>query len=133
MLHWWWKHLIGAIHEFLDDKEVELYGVEAEGSAALTYGSVGIMQGFKSFMLQEVDGSATKILQISFGINFYSAGPEHAYLKSIGRVKYVYETDEEAFETFKLLCRTEVFCLLLNPPFQQVMQLSLLKKCQKMK
>ena len=85
------SNLMGAIHEFLDDSEVNLYGVEAEHSAALTNGSVGIMQGFKSFMLQSEDGSATlPTSSLASGINFYSAGPEHAYLKSIGRVNYTY-------------------------------------------
>ena len=126
------SNLIGAIHEFLDDKEVELYGVEAEGSAALTYGSVGIMQGFKSFMLQEDDGSATQdTTSLASGINFYSAGPEHAYLKSIGRVKYVYETDEAAFETFKLLCKTEGILPAFEPSFSTSYAIKLAKKMSK--
>ena len=53
------SNLIGAVHEFLDDKEVELHGIEPEHSAALTNGTVGIMQGFKSFMLQSDTGDAT--------------------------------------------------------------------------
>ena len=65
------SNLIGAIHEFLDDKEVELYGVEAENSAALTNGSIGIMQGFKSFMLQSNDGAETlPTSSLASGINF---------------------------------------------------------------
>ena len=117
---------------FLDDKEVELYGVEAENSAALTNGSIGIMQGFKSFMLQEEDGSATQnTTSLASGINFYSAGPEHAYLKSIGRVKYVYETDEAAFETFKLLCRTEGILPAFEPSFSTSYAIKLAKKMSK--
>ena len=126
------SNLIGAIHEFLDDSKVELYGVEAEGSAALTYGTVGIMQGFKSFMLQEEDGSATlDTTSLASGINFYSAGPEHSYLKSIGRVKFVYESDEAAFETFQLLCKTEGILPAFEPSFSTAYAIKLAKKMSK--
>ena len=112
------SNLIGTIHEFLDDKEVDLYGVEAKESAALTYGTVGIMQGFKSLMLQTDDGSATLATSsLASGINFYSAGSEHAYLKSIGRVNYTYASDEEAFEAFQLLCKTEGILPAFEPSF----------------
>ena len=90
------------------------------------------MQGFKSFMLQEKDGSATKdTTSLASGINFYSAGSEHAYLKSIGRVKYVYETDEAAFETFKLLCRTEGILPAFEPSFSTSYAIKLAKKMSK--
>ena len=89
------SNLIGAVHEFLDDKEVELHGVEPEHSAALTNGTIGIMQGFKSFMLQSESGDATLSTQsLASGINFYSAGPEHAYLKQIKRIKYSHVSDK---------------------------------------
>ena len=122
------SNLIGAIHEFLDDKEVELYGVEAENSAALTNGSVGIMQGFKSFMLQSEDGSETlPTSSLASGINFYSAGPEHAYLKSIGRVNYTYATDEKAFEAFQILCKTEGILPAFEPSFALAKTIELAK------
>ena len=123
------SNLMGAIHEFLDDSEVDLYGVEAEHSAALTNGSVGIMQGFKSFMLQSEDGSATlPTSSLASGINFYSAGPEHAYLKSIGRVNYTFATDEEAFEAFQLLCKTEGILPAFEPSFALAYTIKLAKK-----
>jgi tryptophan synthase beta chain len=123
------SNLMGAIHEFLDDTEVNLYGVEAEHSAALTNGSVGIMQGFKSFMLQSEDGSATlPTSSLASGINFYSAGPEHAYLKSIGRVSYTYATDESAFEAFQMLCKTEGILPAFEPSFALAKTIELAKK-----
>ena len=112
------SNLIGAIHEFLDDDEVNLHGVEAEHSSALTNGSIGIMQGFKSFMLQNSDGSATlDTSSLASGINFYSAGPEHANLKSLGRVNYTYQSDDDAFEAFQLLCKTEGILPAFEPSF----------------
>ena len=99
----------------MDDKEVALYGVEAEHSSALTNGSIGIMQGFKSFMLQSNDGSATlDTKSLASGINFYSCGPEHSYLKSIGRVNYTYATDEDALNAYKLVTKHEK----LNPSLE---------------
>ena len=120
---------MGAIHEFLDDKEVALYGVEAEHSAALTNGSVGIMQGFKSFMLQSEDGSETlPTSSLASGINFYSAGPEHAYLKSIGRVNYTYATDTAAFDAFQLLCKTAGILPAFEPSIALSKTIELAKK-----
>ena len=128
------SNLMGAIHEFLDDSTVNLYGVEAKDSAALTNGSVGIMQGFKSFMLQSEDGSATlPTSSLASGINFYSAGPEHAYLKSIGRVNYTYATDEEAFEAFQLICKTEGILIAFEPAFAVAFGIKLAKKMGKEK
>ena len=68
---------------------------------------------------------------LASGKNFYSAGPEHAYLKIIGRVKYVYETDEAAFETFKLLCRTEGILPAFEPSFSTSYAIKLAKKMSK--
>ena len=94
---------------------------------ALTNGSIGIMQGFKSFMLQSDDGSATlDTKSLASGINFYSCGPEHSYLKSIGRVNYTYATDEEAFDAFQLLCKSEGILPAFEPSFAILIQLELL-------
>ena len=76
------------------------------------------MQGFKSFMLQNSDGSATlDTSSLASGINFYSAGPEHANLKSLGRVNYTYQSDDDAFEAFQLLCKTEGILPAFEPSF----------------
>ena len=81
-----------------------------------TNGSVGIMQGFKSFMLQSKDGAETlPTSSLASGINFYSAGPEHAYLKSIGRVNYTYATDEEALSAYELVSSLESISPSLEP------------------
>ena len=89
------------------------------------------MTGLEFYVTTICYGSATKdTTSLASGINFYSGGPEHAYLKSIGRVKYVYETDEAAFETFKLLCRTEGILPAFEPSFADIcrMLLNLRKK-----
>ena len=126
------SNLMGAIHEFLDDKEVSLIGVEAKDSAALSFGSTGIMQGFKSEMLQTPDGSATlPTSSLASGINFYSAGPEHAYLKKIGRVKYTYASDEAAFDAFQTLCKTEGILPAFEPSFALAIAMKEAKKHKK--
>tara|TARA_B100000029_G_scaffold835_1_gene1003 strand:- start:1585 stop:2784 length:1200 start_codon:yes stop_codon:yes gene_type:complete len=126
------SNLIGAIHEFLDDKEVKLYGVEPEHSAALTNGTVGIMQGFKSIMLQSDTGDATLSTQsLASGINFYSAGPEHAYLKKIQRVNYTHVSDNEAFDAFQLVCKTEGILIAFEPAFAVAYGIKLAKEMGK--
>ena len=128
------SNLIGAVHEFLDDKEVELHGVEPEHSAALTNGTVGIMQGFKSFMLQSSSGDATLFTKsLASGINFYSCGPEHAYLKSINRIKYSHVSDKEAFDAFQLICKTEGILIAFEPAFAVAHGIKLAKKWVKIK
>ena len=126
------SNLIGAVHEFLDDKEVELHGVEPEHSAALTNGTVGIMQGFKSLMLQSSLGDATLPTQsLASGINFYSAGPEHAYLKQINRIKYSHVSDNEAFDAFQLICKTEGILIAFEPAFAVAHGIKLAKEMGK--
>ena len=126
------SNLIGAAHEFLDDKEVELHGVEPEHSAALTNGTVGIMQGFKSMMLQSESGDATLSTQsLASGINFYSAGPEHAYLKQINRIKYSHVSDKEAFDAFQLICKTEGILIAFEPAFAVAYGIKLAKEMGK--
>ena len=126
------SNLIGAVHEFLDDKEVKLYGVEPEHSAALTNGTVGIMQGFKSMMLQSDTGDATlSTSSLASGINFYSAGPEHAYLKKIKRVNYTHVRDDEAFDAFQLVCKTEGILIAFEPAFAVAYGIKLAKEMGK--
>jgi tryptophan synthase beta chain len=120
---------LGAFHEFLDDQDVQLYGIEAEHSSALTNGTVGIMQGFKSFMLQSESGDATlDTKSLASGINFYSAGSEHAYLKSIGRVNYSYSNDQDSFEAFQLVSKTEGILIAFEPAFAVAYAIKLAKK-----
>jgi tryptophan synthase beta chain len=105
---------IGLFYPFIDDK-VEIYGVEAAGkglashehSASISKGSVAVLHGNKTFFLQNEDGQIQDAHSISAGLDYPGIGPEHAYLHSIGRAKYVSATDDEALEAFQLLCRTE--------------------------
>ena len=90
------------------------------------------MQGFKSFMLQSKDGSATlDTKSLASGINFYSAGSEHAYLKSIGRVNYSYSSDKDAFNAFQLISKTEGILIAFEPAFAVAYAIKLAKKMSK--
>jgi tryptophan synthase beta chain len=105
---------IGLFYPFIDD-EVAMYGVEAAGkglsthehSASISKGSVGVLHGNKTFFLQNEDGQIDDAHSISAGLDYPGIGPEHAYLHSINRVKYASATDEEALESFQLLCKIE--------------------------
>jgi|TARA_B100000959_G_scaffold286507_1_gene365476 tryptophan synthase beta chain len=110
------SNAIGSFHEFLDEPSVKLVGVEGETSAALSNGTLGIMQGMKSYMLQSEDGSiANTTADIAAGINYFSVGPQHAYLKDIGRAEYTSATNEELLESYKLVAKTEGICSALEP------------------
>ena len=106
---------IGLFYPFLDDQEVKIYGVEAAGkglnshehSASIAKGSVAVLHGNKTYFLQNDDGQIQDAHSISAGLDYPGIGPEHAYLHEIGRVKYESATDEEALESFQLLCKTE--------------------------
>jgi tryptophan synthase beta chain len=106
---------IGLFSGFLDEIGVEMTGVEAGGkgiesgehAARFAGGSVGVLQGTKSYLLQDEDGNVLGTHSVSAGLDYASVGPEHAYLKDTGRVKYTYATDEEALSAFELLSRTE--------------------------
>ena len=104
----------GMMTPFLNDP-VELYGVEplgkgtgvGEHAASLTYGTAGIMHGFKSIMLQDENGEPAPVYSVASGLDYPSVGPEHAYLKDLGRVKYVTASDDEAIDAFFALSRLE--------------------------
>ena len=106
---------IGLFHPFLDDASVSMIGVEAggtsmklgENSATLEVGRVGVLHGAKSYLLQTKDGQISNTHSISAGLDYPGVGPEHSFLKDIGRVKYDSVSDKEALEGFKLLSETE--------------------------
>lgn len=106
---------IGMFYDFLEDKEVGLYGVEAAGlgvetdkhGASLCKGSPGILHGSMSYLLQDDDGQITEAYSISAGLDYPGVGPEHSMLKDTERVKYVSITDKEALDAFKELSVTE--------------------------
>jgi len=105
---------IGLFHEFLPE-EVKMIGVEAGGrgvdtgdhAARFAGGSVGVLQGTKSYLLQDEDGNVLGTHSVSAGLDYASVGPEHAYLKETGRVQYTYALDDEALNAFELLSKTE--------------------------
>ena len=109
------SNAMGLFAGFIDDKQVELYGVEPMGkgdkigehSASLTYGEEGIMHGFNSIMLKDKDGNPAPVYSIGSGIDYPSVGPEHAYLKEIGRSKVGLCNDIEAVDAFYKLSQLE--------------------------
>jgi len=107
---------IGLFHEFLDDADVKMIGVEAGGRGSglgahaarfMSGGNVGVLQGTKSYLLQDAHGQIAATHSISAGLDYASIGPEHAFLHDVGRVEYVSVSDDEALEAFKTLSQTE--------------------------
>ena len=116
------SNAIGLFHPFLDDADVAMLGVEAAGeglerkhAASLAGGSPGVLHGNRTYLLQDDDGQIAEAHSISAGLDYPGIGPEHAWLKDIGRVEYTAVTDEEALDAFQLLCRTEGIIPALEP------------------
>ena len=117
------SNAIGLFHPFLDDSEVAMLGVEAAGhgldttqhAASLTGGEPGVLHGNRTFLLQDEDGQIAEAHSISAGLDYPGIGPEHSWLRDIGRVTYDSATDKEALDAFQLLCRTEGIIPALEP------------------
>ena len=116
------SNAIGLFHPFLEDESVAMLGVEAAGeglhlkhAASLTGGSPGVLHGNRTYLLQDDDGQITEAHSISAGLDYPGIGPEHAWLKDIGRVEYTAVTDTDALNAFQLLCRTEGIIPALEP------------------
>jgi len=116
------SNAIGLFHPFLDDTDVKMLGVEAAGegleakhAASLAGGFPGVLHGNKTYLLQDEDGQIAEAHSISAGLDYPGIGPEHAWLKDIGRVDYTAITDAEALDAFQLLCRTEGIIPALEP------------------
>jgi tryptophan synthase beta chain len=117
------SNAIGLFHPFLDDKDVAIYGVEAAGhgietgehAASLTGGRPGVLHGNKTYLLQSDDGQITEAHSISAGLDYPGIGPEHAWLKDMGRVNYVSATDDDALEMFQLCSKLEGIIPALEP------------------
>lgn len=116
------SNAIGLFHPFLDDKDVAMLGVEAAGhgldkehAASLAGGRPGILHGNKTYLLQDDDGQIAEAHSISAGLDYPGIGPEHSWLKEIGRVRYDSVTNVEALNAFQLLCRTEGIIPALEP------------------
>lgn len=106
---------MGMFHPFIEEEEVSLYGVEAAGhgvdteyhAASLTKGKPGVLHGALMYLLQDQDGQIQEAHSISAGLDYPGVGPEHSYLKDIGRANYHSITDKEALDAFQLLSRLE--------------------------
>jgi tryptophan synthase beta chain len=117
------SNAIGIFYPFLDDKDVKLVGVEAAGrgiesglhAAPLMGGTVGVLHGTKSYVLQDEGGQIRETHSVSAGLDYPGVGPEHSYLKDSRRADYVAVTDEQALEGFQLLCKTEGIVPALEP------------------
>ncbi len=109
------SNAIGMFASFLDDRDVRLVGVEAEGAASLSAGRTAVLHGTRSAVLADADGQVQDAHSISAGLDYPGVGPEHAALRDSGRVEYVTATDEEALAACRRLCRTEGILPALEP------------------
>lgn len=109
------SNAIGLFYDFLDDEDIRMVGVEAGGhgiklgqhAARFEGGRLGVLQGSKTYILQNPDGQIELTHSISAGLDYAAIGPEHAYYRDTGRIEYAYATDDEVLEAFKTLSRSE--------------------------
>ena len=129
------SNAIGLFHPFLDDAGVSIYGVEAGGhgldvenghAASMTGGTPGVLHGNRTYLLQDADGQILEGHSISAGLDYPGVGPEHAWLKTNGRVNYVAITDKEALDALQFCTRMEGIIPALEPShaLAQVMKLA---------
>ncbi len=116
------SNAMGLFHPFLDDRDVEIYGVEAAGhgldkqhAASLAGGRPGVLHGNRTYLLMNEDGQIEEAHSISAGLDYPGIGPEHSWLHEIGRVKYLSATDDEALAAFQLCSRLEGIIPALEP------------------
>ncbi|WP_240539911.1 tryptophan synthase subunit beta [Salinarimonas soli] len=117
------SNAIGLFHPFLDDRGIEIYGVEAAGhglssglhAASLTGGRPGVLHGNRTYLLQDGDGQIQDAHSISAGLDYPGIGPEHAWLHDMGRVTYLSATDDEALAAFQLCSKLEGIIPALEP------------------
>ncbi len=116
------SNAIGLFHPFLDDRQIEMYGVEAAGygldkahAASLAGGRPGVLHGNRTYLLMDADGQIEEGHSISAGLDYPGIGPEHAWLKESGRVTYLSATDDEALAAFQLCARQEGIIPALEP------------------
>src|SRR5712692_6650811 len=109
------SNAIGLFHPFLQDRHVRMLGVEAGGegirtgkhAARFQGGRLGVLQGTKTFLLANEEGQIELTHSVSAGLDYAAVGPEHSYLRDLGRVEYTYATDDEALNAFRILSETE--------------------------
>jgi len=117
------SNAIGLFHPFLDDDSVQIVGVEAAGhgiesgahAASLSGGAPGVLHGNRTYLLQDDDGQILDAHSISAGLDYPGIGPEHAWLKDIGRATYLSATDDEALAAFQLCAKLEGIIPALEP------------------
>jgi tryptophan synthase beta chain len=117
------SNAMGLFHPFLDDAQIEIYGVEAAGhglssglhAASIAGGRPGVLHGNRTYLLMDEDGQINEAHSISAGLDYPGIGPEHAWLNDIKRVKYLSATDEEALGAFQLCSRLEGIIPALEP------------------
>jgi tryptophan synthase beta chain len=117
------SNAMGLFFPFLDDTEIEIYGVEAAGhglksgqhAASLAGGRPGVLHGNRTYLLMDGDGQINEAHSISAGLDYPGIGPEHAWLHDVGRVKYLSATDKEALAAFQLCSRLEGIIPALEP------------------
>lgn len=117
------SNAMGLFHPFLDEPQIEIYGVEAAGhgiatgrhAASIAGGRPGVLHGNRTYLLMDEDGQIEEAHSISAGLDYPGIGPEHAWLHDVGRVTYLSATDEEALKAFELCCRLEGIIPALEP------------------
>jgi tryptophan synthase beta chain len=117
------SNAMGLFHPFLDERGIEIYGVEAAGhglgsgkhAASIAGGKPGVLHGNRTYLLMDGDGQIQEAHSISAGLDYPGIGPEHAWLHDVGRVNFLSATDTEALDAFKLCCRLEGIIPALEP------------------
>jgi tryptophan synthase beta chain len=117
------SNALGLFFPFLDDTDIEIYGVEAAGhglksgqhAASLAGGRPGVLHGNRTYLLMDTDGQIKEAHSISAGLDYPGIGPEHAWLHDVGRIKYLSATDKEALAAFQLCSRLEGIIPALEP------------------
>jgi tryptophan synthase beta chain len=116
------SNAIGLFHPFLDERDIEIYGVEAAGhgltqlhAASIAGGRRGVLHGNRTYLLMNEDGQIQDAHSISAGLDYPGIGPEHSWLHEMGRVTYLSATDDEALEAFQLCCKLEGIIPALEP------------------
>jgi tryptophan synthase beta chain len=116
------SNAMGLFHPFLDDRSVEIYGVEAAGhglnkkhAASIAGGKPGVLHGNRTYLLMDDDGQIEEAHSISAGLDYPGIGPEHAWLNDLGRVKFLSATDDEAVAAFQLCSKLEGIIPALEP------------------
>ena len=117
------SNAMGLFHPFLDDKDIEIYGVEAAGhglntsmhAASVAGGKPGVLHGNRTYLLMNEDGQINEAHSISAGLDYPGIGPEHAWLNDMGRVTFLSATDQEALAAFQLCCKLEGIIPALEP------------------